>query len=204
MIKGDLISDLELRLSSSKPSDDSDISRLQLSDWIDMARDSYYASTLNQNFDRDLVFKEEELSIQLEDNAENEDRYYVALSHLPLNNPLHNGIIKVSTDSGNTVYEERFENIQELKNLFFAKPSATNLVYWLEGKRIYIEGLTALSYTQNKINLHYIPSEVDRAAAETDEYLLSPADKDLILKIAFEIGMNQFGLDFEDNENDGE
>ena len=205
MIKGDLISDLELRLSAAKPSDDDSVNRRQISDWIDLARDNYYASIIeSRNFDRSLIHKEEELPVLQKENTHNPTQYYVDLEFLPLHNKVNRGIIMVNTDSGNTVYEEDFEHMKELSNLLFSNPKSTNLAYYQEGNRIYFEGFTSLSYTENKINVYYIPSEVDREASETDNYFLSPSDKDFVIKMAFEIGMQEMAQGDGDTENDGE
>lgn len=205
MIKGDLISDLELRLSAAKPSDDDAVNRRQISDWLDLARDNYYASVIeSRGFDRGLINKEEELTILQQANTHNPTEYYVELEFLPLHNKVNRGVIRVNTNSGNTVYEEDFEHVKELSNLLFSNPKSTNLIYYQEGKRLYFEGFTDLSYTENKINVHYIPSEVDREASETSEYFLSPSDKDFILKMAFEIGIQEMSQGDGDTENDGE
>lgn len=203
MTKSDLIDDLELRLSSAKPSDDINISRRQLSDWVDMARDSLISSTIDNNFDRSIIKKESFEDVLVQSSIQG-DKYYIELSCLPLSNRINSGIISVTSDCGDTVYEENIEDLNELKQLCFSKPSSSNLIYYVEGNKLFIEGLTSLSYTENDFIVRFIPSEVDRGASETSSYYLSPSDKEMVLRIAYEIGAEEIFNDFSDTENDGE
>lgn len=205
MIKKDLIDDLELRFSSGKPSDDDNISRRQLSDWVDMARDSIISTSIEIDFDTSMIKKEEFLDV-VSDNSSpiSGVLYYIELENMPLSNRVNSGVVKVVTNNNKVIYETNTYDIGELNNLCFSKPSSSNLIYYLEGKRLYINGLTALSFSENDFIVHYIPSEVDREASEDSEYYLSPAYKDLVLKLAYEIGAQELLEDFSDTENDGE
>jgi hypothetical protein len=206
-----LISDIELRLTKGKPSDDLELERSQIGHWVDAVRDELVTAQLNKSL-RDgksvnpiYVEKIPCLEIQVDDDTCTTDCYDIGYIELP-NNPLglyrDMGILKVATNENLTVHKTSVTGIELLKDLPFSKATKENLLYYRVGKKIYIEGISKKITNLEEFHVWYVPSYKDSNITDLEEYKIDDEVLPVLLDAVEEIGRRQLGGQ-EDLENDG-
>lgn len=211
MTKDQLISDVILRLTKGKPSDDLELERSQVAFWISIARDfvlkRYLEKRLTEGepIDNTFIFKDtcKELNIESDFCLDDCNRIYAILSKNPLDLSDDLGVVRVRTNDGQRVDKTDISAVDMIMEMEFCKPSVENLVYYREGQKLVIMGVPESMKDLVYITAWYVPKEDLSCLAETDEVNITPDLLMPILDAAEEIGRRQlFGP--EDLENDGQ
>ena len=212
--KQELISDIELRVTRGKPSDDLELEQDQIAHWIETTANSVVADYLNKLIRANKAIPPQYiakvLAIQLAQetapsNTDEGIRHYLDFSSydvMPLDND--KGIVRVSTLSGkrvNAINDE--ENFEMLNKMYFSRPSRENLLWYREGDSIYVKGYGNSITTAVKLNVYYVPVIEVSSLANTAEVNITEDLLPIILDIVEEKAFRQLGYGFEDLQNDG-
>lgn len=211
MIIQKLIDDIVLRLYGGNPSDDVSLARPQIQFWLQSTRDMLVKAFLDKQIQDgraiDSLYIERETckatGVEDLDCVEPEDeRIYFTLNKRPMSLAKDMGIIKVITDEGLPVLKTTLERVEVVNDFKYAKPAATNLVYYRTGEDVNILGLSEKNLTTTSFIVFYIPSLADQTLTEADDILLQddllPSLGDMVEEIA---RRELFGV--QDRENDG-
>lgn len=194
-----IVSDLELRLSKSKPSNETDITYEQMAYWVDEARDFITKEYVDKSksIDESLVLKLDGLP-----PYEVDDQIYVDLGIIPLDIKNNRGILYVENEDGEFLLGGSSSNRKYLNKMAFTKPSACTVVYSLSGSSILIEGgEEALNSTYN---IGVVHSELSRQKLPTDRYYVAPSTLEAIIQLAESIGLRELnGRSYYDITQDG-
>lgn len=194
-----LVSDLELRLSKSKPSNEIDLEYDQMAQWIDQARDAVTSEILSssKSIDSSIVLELSGLT-----PYDVSGFTMIDIGMLPLDIKGNRGIVYVRDDNGKYLLGKSIQNNRFLSKLPFTKPSECNLVYSLSGSSILLEGSATLMNGTYDVGI--IHSELSRDKDPDERYYILPSTEETIVSIAEEIGLRQMnGESFYDVNNDG-
>jgi hypothetical protein len=194
-----IVSDLELRLSKSKPSSDMDLTYEQMAYWVDQARDAVTKAYVDQakTIDSSLVMKLNELS-----PYEVGEDVFVDLGLIPLDIKGNRGVLYVEDDSGNFLHGSTSSNRKFLSKMAFTKASSCTVVYTLNGSSILIEG--GSGGMNSTYNVGLVHAELSREKEPSDRYYVAPSTLQAILELAEEIGLRELNGDsYYDITNDG-
>ncbi len=211
-----IISDVELRLTRSHPTDDLQLTRVQISHWVDLARDEFVADYLESRMkkgrgaDPYYIEREQCLVVAGEDPAcetDCYDRYFTTITENVLSLGTNDdGMIRVTTSDGLRIEKvNRFE-LDIIRDMEFSKPSSDNPVFYREGKKIFIIGVSGFKLTTFKIHAYYVETMEGHSTITdtTDPYSANGRHVKAITKLAVQIGLEQMGLkELEDNINEG-
>ena len=205
---GQLVSDIELRLTKGNVSDDFQIDRRQIRFWLDIIRAQLIEQKESAQGMQELAdfvrlyecVAIEERDIKCGDGC-NGKRFEIKLpvSVSELKNDL--GVYRVETISGNTIYRIRLSEKKRIYSLKFSQPSKYRAVYWRVGDTLTIEGGTDNFKENGKVHLFLIPEDTSDFDDE-DEYPIDASLIPMLLDRAEEIGRREIGI-IEDPENDG-
>lgn len=212
MTRGKLISDIELRLTKGKPSDDLELERAQIGHWLDVVRDELVKADLDSELsegkplDTFYITRETCISPTVEDLAcvdDSIDEYAYTLTSTPMH--LHNdqGVIMVRTDEDDLVMPTSLIDIQMIKDMQFTKPSNTNFVYYREGDKLVFFGLNRNPINDPKFIVYYIPQYTAASPSEADEFKIRDHLVGVLLDSVEQIARRQMST-FEDLENDAQ
>lgn len=212
--KDTIISDIELRLTKGKPSDDIAIYRNQISHWIDITRDGIVTSLITS-----LVMNGEEIDpfyidsdlclspVAVDDDCidcPNKLRFYIETTRDILSLPGERGIIRITDNNGKDVSVFSENEINFLRNMPFSKPTKGRQSAYREGsRRIFIEKLDELSLEYFEYDVFYIPKMVGSNIDESENYPIAEEDLSELIESVVEIGLRQINLGIADIENDG-
>ena len=165
--KNMLVSDIILRISKGKPSDDLELEPKQVAFWIDQLMPALIKNSLDTKIsnglgiDPDYIKVEEcvEPKIKLLDCKDCQDNVYVDLCHTPISLLRDRGVLRVATEDGISVDKIRIEDIEDLKRLKFARPSVKNVKYYRVKNRLYFIGITNDTIGLFKFTINYIPNQ---------------------------------------------
>lgn len=188
MTKFQIISDVILRISSAKPSDDLELEPKQVAFWIDQVLNALVKDTLDKRIknkegvDGEYITLEDNLSVSTA-TINGKATYYITLGHDPMNLYRDGGIIRVGNSDGlNIVDKAKMSEIDNLSQLKFSKPSLKNIQYSRVKNKLYLYGIDATSYAFNKFDVAYVPkTKVLEELTNTDIIYVS---EDLIPIIA--------------------
>lgn len=210
--KGELISDIELRLSGGKPSDDFEIERPQIGHWLDVTRDGLVKTMLDIQINKygtvdDYYIVREVCNLAVEEAIDCVDEEYEKMSftlvHTPMSLRKNMGIVKIVTDEYNLVYPSNVIDINMVSDLPFSKPADDNLVYYSEKNKITVEGLNKNDISDPTFIVYYIPQYNNADIAETDEFLITDDLLGILLDEVEVIGRRELGIP-QDIENNGQ
>ena len=197
-----LVSDLELRLSKSKPSQDLDITYGQMAYWIDQARDSITRESIKDSkyIDASIVMTTPGSFPYLVD-----DKYYVDLGVIPLDLYKGSGVLSVYNEYGDFIFGQSLSNKKRNSLLAFAKPSRCNIVYTLMGSSIMLSsGKPEDIDLETKYFIDLVPSELSRVKQKSDRLYILPSTQEAIIEMAEEIGLRELtGRSIYDISDDG-
>ena len=205
MVKEVLISDIELRLAGGTLSDDFPVSRRQIGHWLDVVRDRLVREEIETtsevnpecwDSDRNLDILEEDVT-----NEEN-PRFYVTLSKIPLSTVGDRAVVKVETTDRQTIHKTTLAELTYINRLHFAKPSIDNILYYRSGIKLYLEGATARIASDYNIHAYYVAAYTSSSPAESDEFKISGALIPMLLDTVEEIARRESQTK-QDLENDG-
>lgn len=211
--KEQAISDVQAQLFQGAPSDDSELSDLQVADWLSEYVNATVTTEINSKLARGEMIPQlyikrascevgEEEETDCTDECENRIEFELDEEVLTLNNDA--GIVLVETSEGDAIHQMSVETRSIVRNLRFAKPSENNLVYYRQANSIFVEGLKPVDLPFDKINVFYVPKQNVAALTDSGAILISdlayPAVKDAVVSRA---RLQMYGTQ-EDKTNDGD
>lgn len=194
-----IVSDLELRLAKSKPSNDIDLTYEQMAYWVDEARDMVTKQYVDEAkaIDESLVLIVKDIT-----PYEITSEIFIDLGIIPLDIKKNRGIVYVQDDNGEFLFNITSSSNRYLKKMSFTKPSGCTVVYTLNGSSLQLDGGDALlnkTYTVGVIH-----SELSRTKLPSDKYYVAPSTLKTIVELAEEIGLRELnGQGFYDITQDG-
>lgn len=203
-------SDIILRLTAGRPSDDFEIDDRQINFWVDTVRAmildeklrsdaSYSLEPFITSFDGISILKE---SINGAEEGINDTRYYSELPGQVLKLKDDTGIYLVETNGGETVFRIKPSDKKRIKNLRWAKPNHSKIAYYRVNDRIIYQGGTSNFLKNGKVNMLLVLSDTTANIGDDDEYPI-PADiLPLLLQSVEEVGRRELGIQM-DMANDG-
>lgn len=209
MLKGKFIDDCVLRLKEG--SDDAYLSREQVGFWLDTYRDAIVKNYLDDLISKgrgvDPYYFERENCLEIgeedEDCVEPEDeRLYVQVSKNPMSLLDDKGFLQLTTNEGSIVLRSRLENITWINDLPYAAPSCRNLVYYRDGRKLVIQGLSRKNKSTEFIAT-YIPSYANQELGEDQEFKIHDALIPQLMEMVEEVARREV-YQPEDTANDGE
>lgn len=194
-----IVSDLELRLSKSKPANDIDLTYEQMAYWVDEARDMVTKQYVDEakSIDESLVLVVDDIApYQVTTDV------FIDLGIIPLDIKKNRGIIYVQDSNGDFLFNITASSNRYLKKMSFTKPAACTVVYTLNGTSLHLDGGDALM--ANTYTVGVIHSELSRIKLPTDRYYVAPSTLKAIIELAEEIGLRELtGQAFYDITQDG-
>lgn len=163
--KTQLVSDIILRITQGKPSDDLELEPKQVAFWIDMVLPDLMKETLDQKLiskggfiDPSYICWEKDIALNVKQLAGTRSDFYIDLCHEPINLYRDRAVVRVSTADGDWVDKMKMEEIDNLQMLRFSKPSLKNIKYTRVKKRLYFFGVTTNTYFLPTFDIAYVPS----------------------------------------------
>lgn len=174
--KHQLISDIILRITKSKPSDDLEIEPTQIAFWIDQLLPSMVQQVLNNKLinggtiDPAYICVEECVSpsLKLKDCVDCQNNVYICLKNVPLELYRDKGVIRVADEDGQWADKVTLEELDNLRQLRFSKPSLKNIKYHRVKGTLYFHGITSNTYHLFNFNIAYVPSQNVSALSDSD------------------------------------
>jgi hypothetical protein len=181
MTKAQFISDVELKINQSAPSDDSELSKDQVAYIGSYFLNGLVAVECNSHLTHGQQIPSvyvtratiEVPELEEEDDVvEANERIFVDTpAILTLNNDM--GVLAVSTEDLTDIQKADIQSIQLFKNMRFSKPSAENLVYYRAGNKLFLYGIKAVDIPFSHIILDYVPQQDILTMEESDTILCS-------------------------------
>lgn len=213
MTKEQLVSDVILRVTKGKPSDDLELEPRQVAFWIDLVLPAVVKSSIEEvlksggTVDPIYIQYEECINPQIKDSscAECQNNVFIELCKNPISLMKDRGVLRVTTQDGVEVNKTTIEEIDVINKLSFSKPTLSNLVYHREKGRLYIHGADNRSYQLLQFNVWFIPApQLLEDLADTDEVAVAADIIGMISTAVEEIARRQVYQGVEDEENDSE
>ena len=215
--KGEIISDLELRFTKGKPSDDLEIERDQIAFWIDIAANGLLSDYLSKQIKRGEDIDPYYISSSaykaaseegLDDVENIDERYYINISDLkvlPLRGLSRDyGVVRIHDEENKQLVDISYDDSSFYKNLCFSKPTRDNIQWYRESDRIYLDGVDVNNSTYKKFRVFYIAPIDSSSILDTSIYPLGDDLLPMAIDIAEGIGWKQIRESIEDIENDGQ
>jgi hypothetical protein len=213
MTKAELISDIILRITKGKPSDDLELEPRQIAYWANLILPGLVAKTVNEqvrsNAQVDPAYIIEENCLPLEEVVTSCDSeckgfpFKVVLTYQPMYVIGDKGMLFVETSEGEIVHKISTDQLFLIKHLQFAKPQLGNLVYNRVKQTLYIGGLDLEADEELSVNVKYIPRQDINALADTDQIYIGDDILDLLSDLVEEKARRQMLNSPEDLENNG-
>ncbi len=186
--KNQLVSDIILRVTKGKPSDDLELERSQVSFWIDMVLGGFIKTKLDEALKaKDGTIDPTYIKIERDVDAKIKDTniIYIDLCDEPINLWRDGGVIRVATMDGDWVDKMKMEEIDDLAKLKHSKPSLKNIKYTRVQERLYIYGLTSDTIHLATFYIAYVPKiKLLETMEDTDEINVSD---DILVQVAVEV-----------------
>ena len=210
--KNTLVSDIILRISRGKPSDDLELESGQVAFWIDQLLPALIKQSLDsaiasdQPIDPDYIKIEESVTPILKVNSDLaiQTNVYIDLCNPPISLLRDRGVIRVATDDGFYVDKVTFEELDDVTHLKFSKPSTKSLKYNRVKKRLYFYGVTEDTIGLFKFNIAYIPLQKLADLGEDDLVYVGNDILPLLAEAVEAIARRQMYQSDIDEENDGQ
>jgi len=164
--KEQLVSDIILRITKGKPSDDLELEPKQIEFWIDQLLPALQKQLLDKKLseggqiDPSYICSEDclEAKVKILDCKDCQDNVYVDLKYCPADLYRDLGVLRVVTMDGSWVDKVSLLELDSLRNLRFSKPSLKNLKYHRIKDRLYIHGLSEDTLNLAQFMVFYVPS----------------------------------------------
>lgn len=165
--KEQLVSDIILRITKGKPSDDLELEHGQVEFWIDQLLPALTKEILdtkianNLGIDSSYIKIEDclDAKVKILDCKDCQDNVYIDLKCTPADLFRDRGVIRVVTMDGSWVDKVSLMEIDSLRNLKFSKPSLKNLKYHRVKDRLYIHGMTEDTLHLAQFMVSYVPTQ---------------------------------------------
>jgi hypothetical protein len=213
--KNKILSDIELRLTKGKPSDDHNVVRRQLSYLVDIERDLLVSERLKRTLEKskygnvdpfyissDLCLKPSKLSDLCAD-CPGKYRYAIELTRDVISLNRDAGLVRVVDNYGKNVTISSETRIKIARNLPFSKPSKSNQVLYRENRYLIIEGLDEFAVDYFTYDAFYVPKAEGQNVGDDDNY---PIEDELIGELTNRViasALRQQIQGVGDVENDG-
>lgn len=199
------IDDLRLKLQKGEDSDDFPVSREQMLLWlknnVDLIAKEYLDPLIIAGKPVDSVFLQRQACELTEEEVEDcETRNFIELTYKPMGLSEDMGVQKVTTNDGILVDRVRHNFIDILRDLRYSKPSKKHLVWYREGKKIFLEGFENAPNT--KFIITYIPTTDSLNPSETSDIRLPDELIQVLMERVEEIALREMQMTI-DNQNDG-
>lgn len=215
--KGELVSDLELRFTKGKPSDDLELERDQIAFWLDIAANALLTDSISKQMAKreDInpfyISKSDYKTAASESIADvdiSDERYSIDISDLKIL-PVRGfsrdyGIVRLQDEENKQLVPINYDDSDFYKNLCFAKPSDENMQWYREGSKIYIDGVDENIATYKKFRVFYIKTINSSSLTDSSEYPLTDDLLSIVVDVAEEIGRRQLMQPIDDLENNGQ
>jgi len=198
-----LVSDLELRLSESKPSQDLQVTQGQIAEWIDEARDFVTRVRIDENkgsIDPSILMTIRDQSSVYDPVRK---RITIPIGSDVLDLKSNNGISAVFTDGGIEFSQVNPAEQISIKKMAFTKPSSCNYIYFREGSDLILDGPNPNTVSSLYITRIIVPAETHRVKEFNEKYYIMPSTVQDILTLAEEIGLRELRAGIMDLSNDG-
>jgi hypothetical protein len=211
MTKNALVSDIILRVTRGKPSDDLELEPKQVAYWIDLVGNALLPGFLNKNLtkgdsiDRDLVYRETCKAITQEDDPHVpavDDRLYFSICKEPVDLTNDAGILRVITNTGQRIDRITLEDVDIVQDLTFGRASSESLRFYREQQAIIVLGIPPSMKDSVEIQIWYVPKLAVESLKDTDEVKLPDELLDAIMDAVEQKALRQL-YGFEDIQNDG-
>lgn len=210
--KEKLIGDIILQLTQSSPSDDLALEEEQVAYWI-----QYYLHDLIRREILDYqnkgqmippIYIQRDVALELQEEAitdvdDVKQRLYVELVDDVLDLPRDGGIVRVLDYDRNLIQKTSVEELEHLRHLRFAKPSLDNILYYREGKKIFIEGFNTADISFNPVMVSFIPKQDVLALADNGEILITDQLVPILIDLCVQRGKLELYGSEADKANDG-
>lgn len=204
MIKGDIISDIELRLTKGKPSDDLEIDKRQIASWMDAIRGQMLAFWIEKNGD---ISPQTLTHFDCKVATSNTPtcvvgtcytKHYITISPV-LQLEDDKGVYRVALQGGKEIDRYRTSAEQDiLKHIRLAKPTNNHPAWYRINDKLYLLGVLPNA----KIQLDLILSSTS-TVADTEDYPLPGELTNVLIERAVKKGLQQISQGILDLTNDG-
>lgn len=209
--KHQLVSDIILRVTKGKPSDDLELEPSQVEFWINIYLPMLIKASLeeklatNQDIDSSYITIEECVAPKIKDKSckDCQDNVYVDLCKLPMNLSRDKGVLRVVTEDGQWVDKMSIFEIDNLRHLKFSKPSITNIKYHRIKKRLYFYGLTEDTLHLVNFNIAYVPFYDLESMSDSDQISVGDDILPILAEQVEAIARRQIYQSDIDEENNG-
>lgn len=161
--KSQFVSDIILRVTASKPSDDLELEPRQIAYWLDQVLNSVVKTALDDklkrgdNIDATYLYPQYNVDVNMENNN-GSSVFYLDLDFEPMNLWRDRGIVRVANSDGlGLVNRINFAELDTLANLKLSKPNLKNINYSRIKSRLILHGLDQDTYAINNFDLVYVP-----------------------------------------------
>lgn len=212
MTLGTLADDIILRLTQSKPSDDSEIEKSQVMYLLAMHRDllakNYLDKQIINSQPLDTIFKDRLIATTIEQEDEStivadDERLYVTLPNQPLSLINDMGVIQVLNQEYLPILRYRNENFTVYQSLRFAKASPVNICFYRDNLKIIIKGLTRKNKDNDKFIVDYCPALASQTLTEATDVKLPDSMLPELTALVEEVMRREIYQSVQDLENDG-
>lgn len=210
--KNKLISDIILKVTQGAPSDDLELDDEQVAFWIqnrlnDLVRREIVDEQKNGRMIPPVyIIRNIALALTEEavtDIAVEDQRFYTDLPQEVLDLPRDGGIVRVLDYEGNLIHKTSVEQLEDTKNLRFAKPSTDNVLYYRESKRVFVVGFNTGDIELNPIMVSMVPRQDILALADTGEVLITDQLLPILIDACVQDAKLQMYGTQPDTDNDG-
>jgi len=207
-----LISDIILQLTQGVPTDDFTIEELQVAQWLDYHLNDLIKREITDHIKTGMsippiyIIRETGLTMTEEaviDIDDHDQRFYLTLTNEVLDLPKDSGVVKVLDYDLNLIHKTASENLEVLRDLRFAKPSTENVLYYREGKKVFIEGFNTADVDFNDLIVFYVPKQDILSMADGDEVIISDQLIPVLIDMCVQRGKLQLYGTQPDTSNDG-
>lgn len=217
--KGELISDIELRLTKSFPSDDLELERDQIALWLDQASNAVVSDLISKQIAKnedinpyyitisDYISPESET---LADVADVDERYFISISSLNILPPRgysrDYGIIRVKDKYNKDLVDITGDQSGYMGDLWYSKADSDKrrFLWYREGGKVFVDGINSTNSSTEKFRVFYIEVIDSSSLADSATYPISEDIMPVVIDIAMEIGIEQMtGQIINDTINEG-
>lgn len=208
MLTSKLIDDLLVRVKAI--SDDAYLDREQAQHFLAITRDmlvkDYLDGLINKGKAVDPFYIERETCKSLQEEDEDcvgdcDERLFILLEKDPMSLFDDKGVLVVTTYDGVVVLKARVDSLSWIKDLPYSKPTQKNPIYYREGKKIVIDGISRKNKSITFI-VSYIPSYGSQELSEDSEFKIHDALIPVLMDMVEQTARRELGFP-EDMENDG-
>lgn len=186
--KSQLISDIILRITRGKPSDDLELEPKQVAFWIDLVLGGIVKEMLDTQLkDKSATIAPAYIKIERDVPAKitATNVIYIDLCDEPMNLYRDGGVIRVATEDGDWVDKLVMSDIDDIVKLKHSKPSLKNIKYTRVKERVYLFGLTSDTLHLPTFYIAYVPKiNLLEDLDDTDDISVSD---DILARVAEEV-----------------